>query len=61
MGFELSEFDIVFKAKVAVKGQALANFMAKFTPLPKMETENLEFVCQWLIGRNRIRDNHYVS
>ncbi|XP_022871367.1 uncharacterized protein LOC111390542 [Olea europaea var. sylvestris] len=34
---ELSEFDLVFKAKAAIKGQALANFVAKFTNLPEVD------------------------
>ncbi|XP_022891607.1 uncharacterized protein LOC111406405 [Olea europaea var. sylvestris] len=34
---ELSEFDIVFKIRVAIKGQALANFVAEFANVPKVE------------------------
>lgn len=36
---ELSKFDIVFKMKIVVKGQVLADFMAKFTPIPEMEED----------------------
>lgn len=36
---ELREFDITFKAKTRVKGQALADFVVEFTPLLEMEAE----------------------
>ncbi|XP_022889049.1 uncharacterized protein LOC111404482 [Olea europaea var. sylvestris] len=34
---ELSEFDLVFKAGAALKGQALADFVAEFTNLPEVD------------------------
>ncbi|XP_022856950.1 uncharacterized protein LOC111378017 [Olea europaea var. sylvestris] len=34
---ELSEFDLVFKARATIKGQALADFMAKFANLPEVD------------------------
>ncbi|XP_022846413.1 uncharacterized protein LOC111369168 [Olea europaea var. sylvestris] len=34
---ELSEFDLVFKARAAIKGQALADFVAEFTNLPEVD------------------------
>lgn len=37
MVVELGKFDIHFKTKVAIKGQALANFVAEFANVPKME------------------------
>lgn len=49
---KLRKFDIIFKAKIVVKGQALVDFVAEFTYLPEMEAEmeladssNIEFVC----------------
>jgi ribonuclease HI len=36
---ELSEFDIHYKPKLAIKGQALADFVAEFTPVPSFEVE----------------------
>ena len=32
---ELNEFDIKFKLRTTIKGQVLANFLAKFTLIPK--------------------------
>ncbi|XP_022855998.1 uncharacterized protein LOC111377175 [Olea europaea var. sylvestris] len=34
---ELSEFDLVFKTRAAIKGQALANFVAEFANLPEVD------------------------
>ncbi|XP_022843327.1 uncharacterized protein LOC111366872, partial [Olea europaea var. sylvestris] len=34
---ELSEFDLVFKARAAIKGQALTDFVAEFANLPKVD------------------------
>ncbi|XP_022858151.1 uncharacterized protein LOC111379057 [Olea europaea var. sylvestris] len=34
---ELSEFDLVFKARAAIKGQALADFVVEFTNLPEVD------------------------
>ncbi|XP_022881077.1 uncharacterized protein LOC111398398 [Olea europaea var. sylvestris] len=34
---ELSEFDLMFKARTAIKGQALADFVAEFANLPKVD------------------------
>ncbi|XP_022849872.1 uncharacterized protein LOC111371959 [Olea europaea var. sylvestris] len=34
---ELSEFDLIFKARAAIKGQALADFVAEFTNLPDVD------------------------
>ncbi|XP_022894074.1 uncharacterized protein LOC111408560 [Olea europaea var. sylvestris] len=34
---ELSEFDLVFKARAAIKGQALADFVAEFANLPEVD------------------------
>ncbi|XP_022877052.1 uncharacterized protein LOC111395302 [Olea europaea var. sylvestris] len=34
---KLSEFDLVFKARAAIKGQALADFVAEFANLPEVD------------------------
>ncbi|XP_022877058.1 uncharacterized protein LOC111395308 [Olea europaea var. sylvestris] len=34
---ELSKFDLMFKARAAIKGQALADFVAEFTNLPNVD------------------------
>lgn len=36
---KLTEFDIVYKIRTAVKGQALTDFVAEFTPVPEVEEE----------------------
>lgn len=30
---ELSEFDVIFNTRVAIKGQALVDFVVEFTPV----------------------------
>lgn len=39
---KFSEFDIIFKVMVTIKGHALANFGADVTPIPEMEMEPTE-------------------
>lgn len=34
---EISEFDIIFKARTSIKGQALTNFFAKFANILEMK------------------------
>lgn len=51
---ELSEFDIHFKIRAVIKGQALANFVAEFTDIPVMEetmepAEPPHGTCLWTI------------
>lgn len=49
---KLSEFDIIFKARTTVNGQALVDFVAEFTHFPENGSRdgtyrslNIEFVC----------------
>jgi hypothetical protein len=44
---ELGEFDLEFDPRNAIKGQALANFLAEFTNWPK--TEESEMERKWVI------------
>ena len=39
---ELGEFDIEFHLRMAIKGQAVADFIAKFSNVPEEEEESLE-------------------
>ena len=43
---ELSQFDIEYKPRVAIKAQALVNFIAEFT-MPK-DGKNQEETIQWI-------------
>lgn len=51
---ELSEFDILLKARATIKGQVLADFLAEFVNVPKVEevmeplSPHMEFVCRWI-------------
>ena len=37
MGYKLSEFDIRYKPKTAIKGQVLADFVMEFAPVQLAE------------------------
>lgn len=40
---DLDKFDIVFKSRTVIKGQALVDFLKEFTPIPKMK-EGMEAI-----------------
>ena len=50
---ELSEFDIKYQPRHAIKAQALADFIAEFTPshndLEVVQDKKMDHSCGWLI------------
>ncbi|KAL2542210.1 rve domain-containing [Abeliophyllum distichum] len=52
---ELGQFELHYKPRTAIKGQALADFIAEFSPEHEPGTrkeEDLDSLCGWLIDRD---------
>jgi hypothetical protein len=47
---ELSEFDIDYQPRIAIKAQALADFIAEFTSKDDKPTEDVEHTSKWTVN-----------
>ena len=54
---ELSEFDVRYQLRIAIKAQALANFIAKFTP-SNDDLEGVEDSKKWVVHVNSLSMQH---